>query len=104
MTPSTRRKLGLTLIILPPVAVIGSIILFAIANFVISTLTVTTMSGGGDGGGLLTAGRVINVLLGFLGMIGMIGFITALPIGLFLFFSTPKDQAPPQAPTVPPQV
>ncbi len=99
MTPSSRRKLGLAFILIPPVCLIGSPILFAIANFVLSS----AISAGSSGNGALLAGRVINVALGFFGMIGLLGIFTLFPIGLYLFFSTPKNSTvlPPNPPSPP---
>ena len=93
MTPSSRRKLGLTFMIVPPVCIIAAPILFTIVNFVLSSIA----SPDGSGGAMMIA-RLVNVLLGFVGIIGLVGLFTLLPIGLYLFFSTPKATVPPQAP------
>lgn len=102
MTPSSRRKLGLTLIIIPPVALLGSIVLFPLFNFIFMTLAMRDMSNGV--GTVMTVARVANVVLGFTGILGIGGVFTALPIGLYLFFSTPKTPAASQPPVIPPQV
>jgi hypothetical protein len=99
MIPSSRRKLGLALIIAPPACLFGSLILWTIFGFVYS---MAIMSGGG--GGSLLLGRVVNVIFGLLGIIGLLGLFTTLPIGLYVFFSTPKSMNPTQPPTAPPQV
>jgi hypothetical protein len=101
MTPSSRRKLGLTLIVVPPVLVVATIVLFPIFNIIFQTLIFSSETGGG---GVVLIARVVNIVLGFLGFIGMAGLFTAFPIGLYLFFSTPKTPGVPQAPTPPPQV
>lgn len=79
--------------IVPPVCIVAAPILFTIVNFVLSSLVSV------DGGrGALIVARLVNVLLGFVGIIGLVGIFTLLPIGLYLFFSTPKEAVPPQAP------
>lgn len=93
MTPSSRRKLGLVLMIVPPVLVFASIILFPVFNFIFSTLISSSETGGG--GGAVVLAQILNVVLGILGFLGMVGLFTALPIGLYLFFSTPKTPATP---------
>lgn len=79
--------------IVPPVCIVAAPILFAIVNFVLSSMA----SSDGSGGAVMIA-RLVNVLLGFVGIIGLVGLFTLLPIGLYLFFSTPKGTVPPQTP------
>lgn len=101
MTPSSRRKLGLALIIVPPVLMVAALILFPVFNVIFQTLIFSSET---SGGGVLIIARIVNVVLGFMGFLGTAGLVTAFPIGLYLFFSTPKTPGAPQAPTVPPQV
>ncbi len=98
MTPSSRKKLGLALMIIPPVSIVAAPILFTVFNLVFVSL-----ASNGSGGGLLIAARVINLILGIVGVVGLLGLFTALPIGLYLFFSTPKVTIPPEVPPAPPQ-
>lgn len=85
--------------ILPPVCVVAAPILFTIINFVLMAAASPT-----SGNGLATLARVLNLLLGLIGLVGLVGLITLLPIGLYLFFSTPKGTTPSGAPPVPPAV
>lgn len=100
MTPSSRKKLGLALMIIPPVSIVAAPILFTLFNFIFSRLI---MVGTGEGMGLLVAAHIINLILGIVGVVGLLGLFTALPIGLYLFFSTPKVTIPPEVPPAPPQ-
>lgn len=105
MTPSSRRKLGLAFIIAPPACVLGTMIIWAIFGFIFSMSLASGGEGGGlvNGGNALVIGRIVNVALGFVGILGVMGFFSILPIGLYLFFSTPKTTVPPQVPPTPPQ-
>lgn len=91
----------MTLIVFPPVLLVGSIILFPIFSFIFISIATRDVSGGISGA--MTAARMANILLGFLGMLGLGGLFTALPIGLYLFFSTPKSPITTEPPTAPPQ-
>ncbi len=94
MTPSSRRKLGLSFMIIPPVCIVAAPFLFTILNFVFSLLA--TLEGAGT---VVLIARLVNVLLGFVGIVGLVGIFTLFPIGLYLFFSTPKEGVPPQSRT-----
>ena len=97
MTPSSRRNLGLGLILTPPLLVMASIVLFGVLNFVFSLMG-NLAAIGSSGGGWMVAANVTNIILGFMGLLGILGMFTAFPVGLYLFFSTPKTpSAPPQA-------
>lgn len=100
MTPASRRKLGLALMIIPPVLVIATITLFPIFTVIFQALVFSSETGGG---GVALIARIVNVVLGFLGFLGTVGLFTAFPIGIYLFFFTPKAPSDPQAPMAPPQ-
>ena len=81
-TADRNKKIGLFLIITPFVGMVAIVASFAIANFVITQL------GGSSGGtdtasGAILAGRIINVVLGFLGIILVGWMFIGVPIGIF---------------------
>ncbi|MBP9762513.1 hypothetical protein KBD34_02765 [Patescibacteria group bacterium] len=89
MTPSSSKNLGTALIIIPPVSLGLSLILWPIFNFVFRMYAMS-----GDASPVV--GRVINVALGFLGLVGVLGIFTALPIGIFLLAKGSKAKETPK--------
>jgi hypothetical protein len=98
MTPSARRTLGLVFIIVPPVSLVASLVLWTLFAFLYPLMVLS------GGGGSMMVGRLVNIVLGFVGMLGVIGLFIAFPIGLYLFFSTPKPAGAPPTSVTPPQV
>ncbi len=72
----------------------GSLILWPILGFITSILFVSN----GYHPIIAMLARLGNILFGFLGVLGLIGSFTVLPVGLYLFFSTPKSPTPPVVP------
>ncbi len=98
MTTASRRKWGIALIIVPPLCLGGSLVLWPILGFVYAS---------GLLGYSVFMARVMNVLLGLIGIVGVAGLFIGVPIGLYLVFSKGKDQASPpaqQPPQTPPVV
>ncbi len=81
-TADRNKKIGIFLIVTPFIGMVAIVASFAIANFVITQLGGS--SGGADAAsGAIIAGRIINVILGFLGIILVGWMFIGVPIGIF---------------------
>lgn len=93
----TSSKLPMILIFGPVVMVVGSIILYAIANFIISSVSpdISSVSDGGTdqlyaGGGIFRT--ITNVLLFLVGSAGVLAFVPCLIFGLVLLSKRRKNE------------
>lgn len=78
-----RKTLGLILLAVPIPTLILTLSLYAILNFIASSLADT----GNDAGGLMVVAQFSNIALGLLGIVSVVGIIIGMPVGLILLLS-----------------
>ncbi len=81
-----RKSLGIALIVTPPVLLFGTIVLYAIATFVVGALT----AGGTEGEGWARTAQLVNTLLGLSGLLSVFGILIGIPVGIILLVTGEK--------------
>lgn len=78
-----KEKIGLGLIVLPPIILVSTVAFYAIFSFVVAQ-TVDS-----DNFPVVIL-RLINVALGFFGLVGVLGIVIGIPAGVILILTGQK--------------
>lgn len=95
----TRNAKGCLMMAMPPIVLLGILLVWGIISFVAKSLL------SGDAavtGTAVTALRLVNVGLGFIGILCVLAVPVFVVIGLIYILTAPKPVMPPESPQQPP--
>lgn len=83
----TRKDKGIAWLVSPFVLITGTLIFFAIVNFVFNTLFGTLELGSS----LQKVQSILHFLLSLTGMLGVVDFFIGIPVGIYFLVTTEKS-------------
>jgi hypothetical protein len=82
----TRKNKGIAWLVSPFVLIVGSLVLFAVVNFIFKNLFGTL----DPSSSLQTVNSVLNLLLTLASALGVLDFFIGIPVGIYFLVTTEK--------------